>query len=356
MLKSRFLVLLLVFSISGCVVATNALDTHRDSINDVFEEDYVVLKKPVDRHYIGNAWSKQFGPIVDSSADDIRVRTERSLNNIQQDYAYNLGMQAGGVPVGTQGTSNIGVEAKGIDKSQLEGVEIIKPYSLADIPFKPKVAYVTEALRLANFKIKEEKAASLSAGFIPTALTGGGAMSAAGSGGTEGSGLVVAYKLHAIDLKKYSRQETGSHQLELDKTLDLPAAGVLAKARLRLIDPGAGRSLPRNLLWACPQADAMSRNMVAAWVVDIKPRTAGKKSLAIGFPAYPVVEGCDFYSGIISSEIDPVTDQIKRQVVDIVLIDAEVDDSMQPLEWDASISIVDEQFNIRTVKASEVDM
>ncbi len=35
--------------------------------------------------------------------------------------------------------------------------------------------------------------------------------------------------------------------LPLDKVVDFPASKMFVKARLQIIEPGAGRSLPRNL-------------------------------------------------------------------------------------------------------------
>ena len=321
-------------------------------------DEYVTPNKPVDRHHIGSAWSRQFGPIDDPASADIRVKKERSLNAVQQDFAYSRGISLGGQSILSK-AGDIGVRGGSVEKARLEGVEIISPVSIADIPFEPKVPYVTEALRLANFRIRDEKsrAAGLGVGSTTPVISATGKADAGAQSrtATEGEGLVVAYKLNTIDLATYSGQESGPVPLELEKTSDFPKAGVFIKARLQVIEPGGSRSLPRNILWSCVRADARSRDMVAAWLVEIRPVDPQRKSLTIAFPAYPRMEECQNFSGVVYSRIDPVTDKIVRQKIRLLLIDAEVTDSMKPAKWDARVSLVDESFNIRLVRPSELE-
>jgi hypothetical protein len=347
------------FFLGGCVsVGGSAMESHKKGMGSLTENEYVTPKKPVDRHYIGSAWSRQFGPIEDTASADIRVKKERSLNAVQQDYAYSRGISLGGQSIlGNAG--EIGVRGGSVEKTRLEGVEIISPVSIADIPFEPKVPYVTEALRLANFRIQDEKSQRAGLGLGATtpvaAATGKADTGSQSRTATEGEGLVVAYKLHTIDLATYIGQESGPVPLELEKVTDFPKAGVFVKARLQVIDPGAGRSLPRNILWSCARADARSRDMVAAWLVDIRPADPQRKPLTIAFPAHPRMEECQNFSGVIYSRIDPLTDKIVRQKIRLTLIDAEVTDSMKPAKWDARVSLVDESFNIRLVRPSEME-
>jgi len=345
--------------LGGCVtVGGSAMESHKKGMGSLTENEYVTPKKPVDRHYIGSAWSRQFGPIEDPGSADIRVKKERSLNAVQQDYAYSRGISLGGQSI-LGNVGEIGVRGGSVEKARLEGVEIISPVSIADISFEPKVPYVTEALRLANFRILDEKSQKAGLGVGATtpvvAATGKADTGAQSRAATEGEGLVVAYKLHTIDLATYSGQETGPVPMELEKATDFPKAGVFVKARLQVIDPGAGRSLPRNILWSCARADARSRDMTAAWLVDIRPADPQRKPLTIAFPAYPRMEECQNFSGVIYSRIDPLTDKIVRQKIRLTLIDAEVTDSMKPAKWDARVSLVDESFNIRLVLPSEVE-
>jgi len=340
-------------AISGCVsTGGSAMDTHKKGMESVTDEEYVVPKKPIDRHSIGCAWSKQFGPVEDPGVADIRVKKEKSFSGVQQDFAYNRGIALGGTPSVAPVQGEIGLQGGSVEKSKLAGLEIITPVNIGDIPFEPQIPYITEALRLANFKIGDEKSnkAQISAGVGSVA---GNAVATAEVGsqarrGTEGDGLVVAYKLNKIDMDTYIKQDSGSIKLELNKSEE--KSGMIVRARLQTIEPGASRSLPRNLVWACARADAMSRDMVAAWFVELKSTDPKRKSLTIAFPAHPKVDDCYNYSSVIFSKINPVTDKIERQKITVTVIDGEVTDSLKPKLWDARASLVDESFKIKPVK------
>jgi len=359
------LAVMTVFAAGCAVPERKAMVAHREGMESVLEEEYFVPKKPVDRAYIGCAWSRQFGPVEDPATADIRVRKERSLNKVQQDFAYSKGVQLGAQSLTGQGVG-VGAQGGSLDKARMEGVEIITPVSLADVPFEPDVAYVTEALRLANFRLTGERAAqggfSLKTGAapVPAGAAGATAGATAGAGGqsrtaTEGEGLVVAYKLFKIDPASYRKQESGPMPVELERNVDFPAAGLVVKARLLRIEPGAGKSLPRNLLWSCPRAEAKSKDVTAAWLVDIRPLDPKRKSLTIAFPAYPAVEDCQSYSGIVFSRLDPATDRIIRQKFQVTLLEAELDDAFRTTRWEARASLLDESFNVRPVRTAEIE-
>lgn len=349
---------IILFFMTGCVSTSGtAMQTHQKGMSSITEEEYFTTKKPVDKAYIGCAWSKQFGPVEDPLADEIETKKEKSLSGIQQDFAYNLGIGLGGQSIaGPQ--AEIGASGGSVEKAKLSGLEIITPISIADIAFEPNLSYITEALRLANFRISDEKSnkaglnvgAGTAVGSV-TATTGVGTQARRG---TAGEGLVVAYKLHTIDQKSYAKQESGNRPLELEKTIDFPKAGLFARASLRRIEPGAGKSLPRNVIWSCPKANAKSRDMVAAWVIELKSTDPKRKTMTIAFPAWPNIEDCQNYAGVIFSRIDPATDKIIRQKIGIVLIDADVSDDMKPKKWDARISLIDESFNIKPVSPTEM--
>ena len=347
--------LLTAFLLSGC--AGSIAETQKRGMAPIADAEYVVPKKPVDRHAIGWAWSKQFGPVEDPNADEIQIKKEKSFNNVQQEYAYNIGFGLGGKSIEGVG-GGAGIQRGKGDATKLEGIEIISPVTLADIPFEPNVPYITEALRLGNFRVQSEKSFQVGVGAsanVPIGTVSGGAeVGTRGRSGLEGEGLVVAYKLHRIDPKTYNKAESGSQRLELGKSLDFPKANVIIRARLQMIEPGASKSLPRNLLWSCPRAEATSRDMVAAWIVEIRPTDPRRKSLAIAFPAHPKVEDCQNYQGTIFSRIDPATDKIIRDRVNITIMDAELSDAMKPKTWDVRVSLVAESFNVRLVKPSEI--
>jgi len=343
---------------TGCVsTGGSAMETHKKGMESVTDEEYVIPKKPVDRHFIGSAWSKQFGPVEDPGVADIRVKKEKSFSGVQQDFAYNRGIALGGTPAAAPVQGEIGLQGGSVEKSKLGGLQIITPINIGDVPFEPEVPYITEALRLANFKISDEKSnkAQISAGVgsvvgnaVATAEVGSQARR-----GTEGDGLVVAYKLHKIDMETYSKKDTGSLKLALGKAEE--QSGMIVKAKYTTIEPGASKSLPRNLVWACARADAMSRDMVAAWLIELKSLDPKRKSLTIAFPALPKVEDCSNYSSVIFSKINPVTDKIERQKINITVIDAEVSDNLKPKVWDARASLVDETFKIKPVRPIEVE-
>ncbi len=317
------------------------------------ENEYFIPKKPIDRHFIGCAWSKQFGPVEDPACADIRIKLEKSFDTMQQHFAYRVGVSLGG-----QSTHKANVELGaegGKGKSSLaEDVQIISPVSIADIPFEPNLPYITEALRLGNFKLKSEMTGKAGVSAASGSVKGGikGAMES--DAGTSGEGLVVAYKLHVIDPKTYTKEDSGRITLDLDKTIDFQKGNLFARSYLRVIEPGSNQPLPRNLLWACDQADAKSKDMVAAWIIELRPKDPKRKSLSIAFPAFPKIEDCQNFSGVIYSRIDPLTDKIIRQKINISIIQEEISDSLKPLKWEAQVSLVDESFNIKLVKQGDL--
>jgi len=344
--------------LGGCVsTGGNAMGTHRKGMESVTEDGYVVAKKPIDRHFIGCAWSKQFGPVEDPGLAEIRVKKEKSLSGVQQDFAYNRGIALGATPVVAPVQAEIGMQGGSVEKSKLSGLELITAVNIGEIPFEPEIPYITEALRLANFKINDEKSNKASLNVGGSSIVGNAvATTEIGSQarrGTEGDGLVVAYKLHKIDMDSYKRTDTGSLALKLDQTEE--KSGMFIKAKYQAIEPGASRSLPRNLVWACARADAMSRDLLGAWLVELKSSDPKRKSLTIAFPAFPKVDDCSNYSSVIFSRINPATDAIERQKINITVIDAEVSDSLKPKTFDARASLVNESFKITPVNPGSVE-
>jgi hypothetical protein len=329
------------------------METHQKGMETVTEKDYFIPKKPVDHHYIGCAWSKQFGPVEDPGSPDIRIKIEKSFNTMQQQFAYNVGVSLGGQS--TKGaTVDAGVEAGKAKISYLEDVQIISPASLADVPFELNIPYITEALRLGNFALKSEKAGKAGLEATVSSVRVGAKGTLEGGAGTSGDGLVVAYKLHMIDPKTYTKLDSGSITLELDKTIDSPKASLFVKSYLRTIEPGSRQPLPRSLLWTCDQANAKAKDMVAAWVIELRPTDPKRKSLQIAFPAFPKIEDCQSFSGVIYSRIDPLTDKIIRQKINITIIQEELSDSLKPKKWEARMSLVDESFKIKLVKQGDL--
>ena len=153
-----------------------------------------------------------------------------------------------------------------------------------------------------------------------------------------------------IDPKTYAKEDSGTINFELDKTTDFLQANLFVRSYLRVIEPGSNQPLPRNLLWTCDQADAKSKDMVAAWIIELRSKDPKRKSLQIAFPAFPKIEDCQNFSGVIYSRIDPLTDKIIRQKININILQEKLSDSLKPLEWEAQMSLVDESFNIKLIK------
>ena len=233
-------------------------------------------------------------------------------------------------------------------------MQIISPVSLADIPFELNIPYITEALRLGNFALKSEMAGKGGVSVTASSVQAGAKGAMEGGAGTAGEGLVVAYKLQMIDHKTYTKQDSGNIALELDKTIDFPKANLFARCYLRVIYPGSNQPLSPNLLWPCDSAFAKSKNMVAAWIIELRSTDPKRKSLQIAFPAFPKIEDCQSFNGVIFSRIDPLTDKIIRQKISITLIQEELSDSLKPKKWEARMSLVDESFNIKVVKQGDL--
>lgn len=345
--------------ISGCVTTGGtALETHNCGMKRITANEYVIANQPIDRHFIGAAWSRQFGPVEEPGAPEIRVKKERSFSGVQQDFAFSAGLALGATPVVSPMQGEASIKAGSVEKARLEGVEIITPVSIADISFEPDLNYVTEALRLSNFMIQNEKSnvagVGVGAGSVAASATATAEIGSQGRRGTEGQGLVVAYKLQTLDKASMDKKDSGSVPLVLDKAQDFPNAGVVVKAHLQSIEPGGGKSLPRNVIWACAKADAQSKNIIAAWLVDIKSLDPKRKSLTIAFPAYPKIDECQQFGSTIFARIDPLTDRIVRQRLSLVIVDADLNEQLKPSVFDVRISISDESFKIRTVKPDEI--
>jgi hypothetical protein len=349
--RISMLAMFIIIPLTGCAVTP--METHKRGMESLTEKEYFIPKKPIDRHFIGCAWSKQFGPIEDPASADIRIRVERSFDSMQQNFAYNLGLSMGGQSTKVA-TADVGIEGGKAKTSRLEDVQIISPVSLADIPFELNIPYITEALRLGDFRLKSQAGVKAGVTASVSSVKGGAKVETLGDAGTTGEGLVVAYKLHMTDPKTYAKQDSGGITLELDKTTNFPKANLFVKSQLRVIEAGANKPLPRDLLWSCDRAEAKSKDMVAAWIIELRSKDPKRKSLQIAFPAFPKIEDCQSFSGVIYSRIDPLTDKIIREKINITLVEEELSDSLKPKKWETRMSLVDESFNIKLVKEDDL--
>ena len=182
--------------LTGCV--SNPPKT--EVLSSKFTKDFHLPAMPVDKHYIGTPWSKKFGgAIKNREPADIRVSRERSTNSIHTELSKGISASLGLKYMG--GGNNL-ASARFTDGSlnKAEGLTIITPKSPADIEYKPNIIYVSEALRLKNYKLTAEKERSLG---LSASLPGSGVSAGIGGGGRgrsgeAGQGLVVAYKLRQL--------------------------------------------------------------------------------------------------------------------------------------------------------------
>ncbi len=92
--KMFMLAMFIIIPLVGC--ATTPMETHIKGMESLTEKEYFIPQKPIDRHFIGCAWSKQFGPVEDPTSSDIRIKVERSFDTMQQNFAYNVALSLGG--------------------------------------------------------------------------------------------------------------------------------------------------------------------------------------------------------------------------------------------------------------------
>jgi hypothetical protein len=349
-----------LFLISGCVSTQTgpAMDTHAKEMGKITGNVYHIPKMPIDRAFLGYVWTKKHGPVKGDNYYPVRVSKEKSFSSIHQDFSHkallSLGAKSAILPVG----GGTGVEGEIVDKIKTSGTQILKPASLAEVPFELGLNFITEALRVEGFKLTANRSnrAEIEAA-ATTPLGGGGAKAGVGnrsSQGTAGEGLVIGYKIQAIDEKTYEKNTSGPKNLHLNRNIVLDASGVRVKAQFEKISFGEGKPLP-NVMWACAKARGKKREMAAAWIVDVRYKKGRKtNSLKIGFPAHPQIPDCQDFTGFLGARIDPRTEKIVRKTLYINLNEATIDHFMNTDKWDAEIELEEETFDVTTVTPEEL--
>lgn len=354
----RQLMLIVSMGVMLCLSGCNgkkATVQHQDQVEDVFGQTYLVPNFPKDKPCIGH-WLSPKGKLVEAQGiADMETRTERSHSNMQQDFAFSFGTGAiAKTFFGPAGEA--GIDIADVDRSQFKGLEIITPEVYSDIPFEPNVAYVTEAMRLTRYDIASKGQFKAEAGAKSANEVGIGTLSVSGgtdsNSGTSGDGLVVAYKLEMLE--SMTKQESGFIPLPLNKNVSFDAGGLIAKATMAGVQGGSGNALPYDIWWACDNAESSSENMVAAWVFTVRSLGQRDVDIKVGFPAIPAMSGCAKFSRVVDSYQKPGTDTFVRTHMTVTLLEAEVDDFMQPKVFDARISFSKEEFTTRIVKPQEI--
>ncbi|WP_027722115.1 hypothetical protein [Maridesulfovibrio zosterae] len=354
--KFKLMFLVAISMLLGGCAGMNVSADHESSMKETFGEEYYIPRRPTDHTNIGFWYSPSRGLQPDrGSTDNIELRVDRSHDGVQKDFAYSLG-------TGIQGQSlagpagEAGIEVGNKELADIEGLEIIKPVNIGDIPFKPAVAYVTEALRLKYYDLDGESRFRTEVGAKAAGGLGVGSGNVAGGinghTGTSGRGLVVAYKLEMLD--EITADSSGIMKLPLNKSIFYDKGALIADVKYELIEPGSGKYLPEDIWWICDEAEAVSSSVVAAWVVRITSMESNAVDYSIGIPAYPSVHGCKNFSTVLDSYIDPATDKVIRSRVNLTILDAETDDSLKPKKWDARIKFTKETFTTKVVAPEEL--
>ncbi|WP_319759138.1 hypothetical protein [Maridesulfovibrio sp.] len=353
----RFLIIMFCFSfiIFGGCVGKRATLQHEDQVSDVFGSNYLVPKFPKDDACIGYWVSPKGRFVADAHSEDIETRTERSHSSMEQDFAFSVGLGVTGQTFAGPG-GHAGIDIGDLDRTQFQGLEIITPENLAEISFEPNTPYVTEAMRLTRYDLASKDNFKTEAGIKAGTTIGIGAahtgVGTDANSGTSGDGLVVAYKLEMLDT--IIQKKSGYLPLALNKNVSYDEAGLFAKVRLATVKGGSGTPLPYNIRWACDAAEAQSRAMIAAWIIEIKSLGEREINAKIGFPALPTLNGCSKFTQVIDSYQKHGTDTFVRIKANITILDSEVDNYLRPKVFDARIAFVVEEFTIREVSPREL--
>ncbi len=339
--------LLGVLLLSAC--ATNPTVDIRSTIG----QEYHVLKFPVKQHNIGSEWSKQFNATGKGALTDDKIRIEKSLKRLDKGSANQIALGLAAItPSGLGGAA--GIEADLFKRLNMHDLQVIKPLAPGYIAFKPGKLYVGEALRLEGFALDAERKLALEARATGSESPNKGSatfgVSTGSSDGMGGEGLVIGYVLQAVEEGSYEKNERGPAEISLAPgRVPLGDSGISAVATYEAIVPGSGKGLPKNLLWACKRAASRKETINAAWVVTVTVSGEERKTLKIAFPAYPAMDDCSEYEGVIATGINSVTDKIERTRLMIALNRAELSEMLEPREFNATITAIQESFRIKTV-------
>lgn len=345
---SAKLVLVSLLLVFGCKLAT---------ISDVrtgIGEEYHVLKLPVAQHNIGSEWSKKFGATEKGMLTEDKIKMEKSLKRLDRGTAHKVALGISALSETGFG-GGVGIGGDILNQINLHGLQIVKPVAIGYIPFKPGIAYVTEALKLEGFAIDNEKGVRLQIGVkgndASNPRTAGFEADTSTNGGYGGEGLVIGYIIQMVDSSTYVKQEYGPFPLSLNGgQISIDKANVSAGASFEKIIAGSGKSLPRSLLWACKKAASRKDTINAAWIFTLNVSGEEKKTLKIAFPAHPEIEDCNEYESVIATEINSVTDQIERTIVRLVIDKSSINEMLDPLEFSATVAVIKESFALKTIE------
>lgn len=339
--KLNYKYILLGIFITSVVLIFSCAPATISDVRTGIGQEYHVLKLPVMQHNIGSEWSKKFGATGKGMLTEDKIKVEKSLKRLDRGTANQVA--AGISALSETGVSGgVGVGGDVLKQINLHGLQIVKPVAIGYIPFKPGITYVTEALRLEGFAIDNDKRIKLQIGASGhgdsnNPVSAGFEAGKADNSGYGGEGLVIGYILQMVDSSSYTKQKYGPTVLALNGgRVSVGAANVLAGASYEKTVAGSGKSLPKNLFWACKKAASKKDAISAAWVITLNITGDEKKTLKIAFPAHPEIEDCNEFESVIVTGINSVTDQIERTVARIIVDRSYVNEMLDPLEFKAT--------------------
>ena len=348
LIKLLPLITLCTAYISACTPAPVNLGS---DVHTGLGQQYHVLKLPVMQHNIGSEWSKKYGATGKGALTEDRIQVDKSLKRLdrgtEKQIALGISALSGS---GTGGNAGVGAEA--MKQMNLHGLQLVKPVALGYIPFKRGIAYVTEAIRLEGFAIDNDRRLSFQAGVTGTDSAAAGLSAGTGANsGYGGEGLVLGYIVQTVDDASYAKQDFSPVALALNgNRATIGDSNISARASFEKVVAGSGKSLPRNLLWACRKAASKKDAISAAWVVTLHISGDERKTLKIAFPAHPEIEDCSDYESIVTTGINSTTDKIERTVTRIFIDQASVNEMLDPVDFKATVSVTRESFTTKTIQ------
>ena len=334
--------------ISGCITAPSPHESLGTNVSSMLGEGFRSLQFPVEDKYIGYEWNVKSGePNVTKSPGALLTREKRTFSNLNTSEAdtifFSLNLLYHFGP-----SADIRYE---FDKSlSSSGLYRIQAANLGDIAFKPGIPYVTEAIAVDNFLMNNSKIYSAklqttgSAGKLGNSQLGGGS---GGRVGLSGNRLILAYKIEKVKKNSYKVYVAAKKALTLaNKTISLGDAGLSATIALMKAP------LSNEVIWACDEAGARTKDIKAAWVITLKD----KKERPIAFPASTngsvdsAIQDCSSYQAVISSEKNSLTDELERTITEVVLSESTLDDRLDPVAVTFEVSLKKEIFELESFK------
>lgn len=377
-LKNITVVAVVGVSVSGCV--SNPPKT--EVLSSKFTQDFHLPAMPVDQHYIGTPWSKKFGGAIKNRVPhNIDVVKERSTDGIHAELTNGISASLGLKAMGGS-TNMLSGEMSDSTSNKAEGLELISPRSPAEIEYKPGVLYVSEALRLKNYKLSAETVREVGVGLslpgsgVSAGLGGGGR----GASGETGKGLVVAYKLRKVTEGSLQENEDRVKLTAKGSTHLSSSLGDFEKVRIRSkikrIKNGSGEDFTQfdGLAWACDVSDVDMDSLRAAVILSVEtrndrnqtarhnyavPMNQGKECDSFGAldtGGKCVFEKCQFpYVAEIDNGLDPVTDKLYQRHLYIDISDATLSNSGREVLFDGEAALKTRMFDVEIVKNPNVE-